>query len=109
MKKIEAVIKPFKLDDVKSALADAGISGMTVSEVRGSRSHARGPRDTGYQADFRPRMKVEVVVPDESMHRAVALITTAARTGRDGDGKVFVSSIIEAIHIRTGERGTHVV
>jgi nitrogen regulatory protein P-II 1 len=108
MKKIEAIIKPFKLDDVKDALTAAGIIGMTVSEVRGfgrQKGHTEMYRGNEYTVDFLPKMKVEVVVPDSVADKVVALITTAARTGSIGDGKVFVSTLGEAVRIRTGEHG----
>jgi nitrogen regulatory protein P-II 1 len=108
MKKIEAIIKPFKLDDVKDALTSAGILGMTVSEVRGfgrQKGHTELYRGSEYTVDFLPKMKVEVIVPDEQASRVVALITGAAKTGSIGDGKVFVSPIEDAVRIRTGEHG----
>ena len=108
MKKIEAVIKPFKLDDVKEALTGAGIVGMTVSEVRGfgrQKGHTEMYRGGEYTVDFVPKLKLEVVVPNELSDAVVALIATAAKTGAIGDGKVFVTPMQEAIRIRTGERG----
>jgi nitrogen regulatory protein P-II 1 len=108
MKRIEAIIKPFKLDDVKDALTSAGIIGMTVSEVRGfgrQKGHTEMYRGNEYTVDFLPKMKVEVVVPDGVADRVVALITAAARTGSIGDGKVFVSPLGDAVRIRTGEHG----
>ena len=108
MKKIEAVIKPFKLDDVKEALTGAGIAGMTVSEVRGfgrQKGHTEMYRGGEYTVDFLPKLKVEVVVPDELGEKVLALIAGAAKTGAIGDGKVFVTPLQEAIRIRTGERG----
>jgi len=108
MKKIEAIIKPFKLDDVKDALTGAGIIGMTVSEVRGfgrQKGHTEMYRGNEYTVDFLPKMKVEVVVPDGVADNVVALITAAARTGSIGDGKVFVSTLGDAVRIRTGEHG----
>jgi nitrogen regulatory protein P-II 1 len=108
MKKIEAIIKPFKLDDVKDALTAAGIIGMTVSEVRGfgrQKGHTEMYRGNEYTVDFLPKMKVEVVVPDGVADKVVALITAAARTGSIGDGKVFVSTLGDAVRIRTGEHG----
>jgi nitrogen regulatory protein P-II 1 len=108
MKKIEAIIKPFKLDDVKDALTSAGVVGMTVSEVRGfgrQKGHTEMYRGSEYTVDFLPKMKVEVVVPDAVADRVVALITAAARTGSIGDGKVFVSTLGDAVRIRTGEHG----
>ncbi len=108
MKRIEAIIKPFKLDDVKDALTAAGIIGMTVSEVRGfgrQKGHTEMYRGNEYTVDFLPKMKVEVVVPDSIADKVVALITAAARTGSIGDGKVFVSTVGDAVRIRTGEHG----
>jgi len=108
VKKIEAIIKPFKLDDVKEALTGAGILGMTVTEVRGfgrQKGHTELYRGGEYTVDFLPKMKVEVVVPDERATSVVALITGAAKTGSIGDGKVFVSPLTDAVRIRTGEHG----
>jgi nitrogen regulatory protein P-II 1 len=108
MKRVEAIIKPFKLDDVKDALTAAGIIGMTVTEVRGfgrQKGHTEMYRGNEYTVDFLPKMKVEVVVPDGVADRVVALITAAARTGSIGDGKVFVSPLGDAVRIRTGEHG----
>ncbi|WP_265571073.1 P-II family nitrogen regulator [Sphingomicrobium nitratireducens] len=107
MKKIEAIIKPFKLDDVKDALADAGVSGLTVTEVKGfgrQKGHTELYRGAEYVVDFLPKVKVEVVVEDDQAHRVVEAIEHAARTGRIGDGKIFVSPVEEAIRIRTGDR-----
>jgi len=112
MKKIEAIIKPFKLDDVKAALTGAGIVGMTVSEVRGfgrQKGHTEMYRGGEYTVDFLPKMKVEIVVPDSLADKVVALIIGAARTGSIGDGKVFVEPLEEALRIRTGERGDSAV
>jgi nitrogen regulatory protein P-II 1 len=108
MKRVEAIIKPFKLDDVKDALTAAGIIGMTVTEVRGfgrQKGHTEMYRGNEYTVDFLPKMKVEVVVPDGVADKVVALITAAARTGSIGDGKVFVSTLGDAVRIRTGEHG----
>lgn len=108
MKKIEAVIKPFKLDDVKDALHDAGVSGMTVTEVKGfgrQKGHTELYRGAEYVIDFLPKVKVEVVVEDNLVDNVVEAITEAARTGRIGDGKIFVSPIDEAVRIRTGDKG----
>ena len=108
MKKIEAIIKPFKLDDLKEALTEIGVIGMTVSEVRGfgrQKGHTELYRGGEYTVDFLPKMKVEVVGPDERVNAVVALITGAAKTGSIGDGKVFVSPLIDAVRIRTGEHG----
>ena len=112
MKKIEAIIKPFKLDDVKDALTGAGIVGVTVSEVRGfgrQKGHTEMYRGSEYTVDFLPKMKVEVVVSDGAAEKVVALITAAARTGSIGDGKVFVVPLEDAFRIRTGERGDSAV
>lgn len=108
VKKIEAVIKPFKLDDVKDALHDAGVSGMTVTEVKGfgrQKGHTELYRGAEYVIDFLPKVKVEVVVEDGLADNIVEAITAAARTGRIGDGKIFVSPIDEAVRIRTGDKG----
>jgi nitrogen regulatory protein P-II 1 len=108
MKKIEAIIKPFKLDDVKEALTGAGIIGMTVSEVRGfgrQKGHTEMYRGGEYTVDFLPKVKIEIVVRDELADKVVSLVAGAARTGHIGDGKVFVEPLEEAFWIRTGERG----
>ena len=108
MKKIEAVIKPFKLEEVKDALAEVGIEGMTVTEVKGfgrQKGHTEIYRGSEYTVDFLPKIKLEVVVADEAAEGAVKAITSAAHTGKIGDGKVFLSSIDEAIRIRTDETG----
>ena len=106
MKKIEAVIKPFKLEDVKDALAEAGITGMTVSEVKGygrQQGHSELYRGAEYVVDFLPKVKIEVIVKEADVDTAVEKIVEAARTGKIGDGKIFVSSIEKTIRIRTGE------
>ena len=108
MKKIEAVIKPFKLDDVKEALTQLGVFGMTVTEVRGfgrQKGHTELYRGSEYTIDFLPKVKIEVVVPDELVDKVVTAIASAAKTGSIGDGKVFVLPLGEAIRIRTGEKG----
>src|SRR6202171_5286586 len=108
MKKIEAVIKPFKLDDVKEALTGIGVIGMTVSEVRGfgrQKGHTELYRGGEYVVDFLPKVKIELIIEDEMVEKAVEAIRASAHTGRIGDGKIFVSRIDEAIRIRTGERG----
>ena len=108
MKKIEAYIKPFKLDEVKEALSEAGIQGMTVTEVKGfGRTGGKKEinRGSAYIVDFVPKVKVEVVVPDALVGRVLELVQENAKTGRIGDGKIFVRPIDEAIRIRTGERG----
>ena len=108
MKKIEAVIKPFKLDEVKEALQELGVQGMTVLEAKGygrQKGHTELYRGAEYVIDFLPKIKIEVVVADDQLDRAVEAIVTAARTGRIGDGKIFVSDISEVVRIRTGETG----
>ena len=108
MKKIEAIIKPFKLQEVKDALAEAGVEGMTVSEVKGfgrQKGHTEIYRGSEYTVDFLPKLKLEIVLPDEEVDAAVAAIIQSAKTGKIGDGKVFVSPCEEAIRIRTDERG----
>jgi nitrogen regulatory protein PII len=109
MKKIEAIIKPFKLEEVKDALAEIGVEGMTVSEVKGfgrQKGHTEIYRGSEYTVDFLPKIKLEVVLDDETVDLAVAAIVKAAKTGKIGDGKVFVSGIEEAVRIRTEEKGT---
>ncbi|WP_184719307.1 P-II family nitrogen regulator [Caulobacter sp.] len=108
MKKIEAVIKPFKLDEVKEALQEMGVQGMTVLEAKGygrQKGHTELYRGAEYVVDFLPKIKVEVVVEDSQLDAALDAITRAARTGRIGDGKIFVSEIAEVVRIRTGETG----
>ncbi len=108
MKKIEAVVKPFKLDDVKEALHEVGLQGMTVVEAKGfgrQRGHTELYRGAEYVVDFLPKLKIEVVVGDDAVDAAIEAITRAAQTGKIGDGKIFVSDIAEAVRIRTGERG----
>ena len=108
MKKIEAIIKPFKLDDVREAIAEVGITGMTVTEVKGfgrQKGHTELYRGAEYVVDFLPKMRVEVVVADEQVDPVVESIVKAANTGKIGDGKVFVSPIEQAISIRTSEAG----
>ena len=112
MKKIEAIVKPFKLDEVKEALQGIGIQGMTVTEVKGfgrQKGHTELYRGAEYVVDFLPKIKIELVVPDELADKAVNAITEAANTGRIGDGKIFVFAVEEAIRIRTGERGASAV
>jgi nitrogen regulatory protein P-II 1 len=109
MKKIEAIIKPFKLDDVKDALAETGVEGLTVVEAKGfgrQKGHTELYRGAEYVVDFLPKVKIEVVVDDNQVERVIDAIQKAAHTGRIGDGKIFVSPIEEAIRIRTGETGT---
>jgi nitrogen regulatory protein PII len=108
MKKIEAIIKPFKMEDVKEALTDIGIEGMTVSEVKGfgrQKGHTEIYRGSEYTVDFLPKVKFEIVVGDDRVRKAVETIVEAARTGKIGDGKVFVVAIEQVIRIRTEERG----
>ncbi len=112
MKKIEAIIKPFKMEDVREALAEIGVEGMTVSEVKGfgrQKGHTEIYRGSEYTVDFLPKVKLEIVIADELASRAVDLITQAAKTGKIGDGKVFVTEVEQAIRIRTGERGAEAV
>ena len=112
MKKIEAVIKPFKLDDVKDALHEVGVSGITVTEVKGfgrQKGHTELYRGAEYVIDFLPKVKVEVVVEDLLVENVIEAITSVARTGRIGDGKIFVIPIEEAVRIRTGDRGTDAI
>jgi nitrogen regulatory protein P-II 1 len=109
MKKIEAVIKPFKLDEVKEALHEVGLQGITVTEAKGfgrQKGHTELYRGAEYVVDFLPKVKIEIVLPDEMVDKAVEAIMTAARTGRIGDGKIFISTVEQAIRIRTGESGT---
>jgi len=108
VKKIEAIIKPFKLDEVKEALQDVGVQGITVIEAKGfgrQKGHTELYRGAEYVIDFLPKVKIEIVLPDDLVDKAVEAIQNAARTGRIGDGKIFISDIQEAIRIRTGESG----
>ena len=108
MKKVEAIIKPFKLDEVKEALQEAGIQGLSVTEVKGfgrQKGHTELYRGAEYVVDFLPKVKVEVVVKDDDVERCVDAIVKAARTGKIGDGKIFVASVEQVIRIRTGETG----
>ncbi len=108
MKKVEAIIKPFKLDDVKSGLHQIGIMGMTVTEVKGfgrQKGHVEVYRGTEYEVNFLPKLKVEVVVPDSIIDKVIATIIEKARTGNIGDGKIFIYSLEDVIRIRTGEKG----
>ena len=109
MKKIEAIIKPFKLDEVKEALQEVGIQGITVTEAKGfgrQKGHTELYRGAEYVVDFLPKVKIEIVVDDALVPKALEAIQAAARTGRIGDGKIFLSTIEQAIRIRTGESGT---
>ena len=108
MKKIEAIIKPFKLDEVKEALQDVGVQGLSVVEVKGfgrQKGHTELYRGAEYVVDFLPKVKIEVVLPDEQVERAIDAIVQSANTGKIGDGKIFVTSIEQAIRIRTRESG----
>ncbi len=108
MKKIEAIIKPFKLDEAKEALAEIGVQGLTVTEVRGfgrQKGHTELYRGAEYVVDFLPKIKLEVVVPDDLAEKVTLALVEASRTGRIGDGKIFVVNVDEAVRIRTGERG----
>ena len=108
MKKIEAIIKPFKLDEVKEALQDVGVQGITVIEAKGfgrQKGHTELYRGAEYVIDFLPKVKIEIVLPEDMLEKALEAIQNAARTGRIGDGKIFVSDIGQAIRIRTGESG----
>ena len=112
MKKVEAIIKPFKLEEVKDALADIGIEGMTVTEVKGfgrQKGHTEIYRGSEYTVDFLPKIKIEIVMSDGQVESALAAIVKAAKTGKIGDGKVFVSSVEEAVRIRTEEQGENAV
>ena len=112
MKKVEAIIKPFKLDEVKDALAEVGIKGMTVTEVKGfGRTGGKREvyRSSAYVVDFVPKVKIEVVVPDALVANVLEAVERSAKTGRIGDGKIFVTTIEEAVRIRTGERGDDAV
>lgn len=108
MKKIEAIIKPFKLEEVKDSLHDVGVEGMTVSEVKGfgrQKGHTEIYRGSEYTVDFLPKIKIELVLPDSKVTEAVGAIIKAAKTGKIGDGKIFVAAVEEVIRIRTEERG----
>ncbi|MBI5118953.1 P-II family nitrogen regulator [Candidatus Poribacteria bacterium] len=112
MKKVEAVIKPFKLEEVKEALSNVGIKGMTVIEVKGfgrQKGHKELYRGAEYEIEFLPKVKIEVVVPDSEIENVIEAIVSSARTGRLGDGKVFVTPVEEVIRIRTGERGEEAI
>jgi nitrogen regulatory protein PII len=108
MKLIEAIIKPFKLDEVREALTQLGVSGLTVSEAKGfgrQKGHTEHYRGAEYQVDFLPKIKIEVAVPDDRMQAVVDAIARSANTQKIGDGKIFVTSVLDAVRIRTGERG----
>jgi nitrogen regulatory protein P-II 1 len=108
MKMVEAIVKPFKLDEIKEALTKAGIQGMTVEEVKGfgrQKGHTELYRGAEYSVDFLPKVKIQILVPDEKAAQVVEAIVQGARTGKIGDGKIFVTAVEEVIRIRTGERG----
>src|SRR6266446_1489520 len=112
MKKVEVILQPFKLDEVKEALLGVGIDGMTVSEVRGhgrQKGHKEVYRGQEYQVDLLPKIKIELFAPAARVEEIISVLTTAARSGKIGDGKIFVSSISEAVRIRNGERGESVL
>jgi len=112
MKKIEAIIKPFKLEDVKDALSEVGVQGMTVTEVKGfgrQKGHTEIYRGSEYTVDFLPKVKLEIVVEDATADRVIDAIVKTANTGKIGDGKVFVSQVEQAIRIRTGEKGNNAI
>lgn len=112
MKKIEAIIKPFKLEEVKSALHEAGVEGMTVTEGKGfgrQKGHTEIYRGSEYTIDFLPKLKLEIVLPDDMIEKAVQIIIQSAKTGKIGDGKIFISAIEDAIRIRTEEHGDRAV
>lgn len=112
MKKVEAIIKPFKLDDVRQALSEIGVTGMTATEVKGfgrQKGHTELYRGAEYVIDFLPKVKIEVVVTDELVEQSVEAITQAARTGKIGDGKIFVTDVQRVIRIRTGEEGDEAI
>ncbi|RMD47424.1 MAG: P-II family nitrogen regulator [Alphaproteobacteria bacterium] len=112
MKKIEAIIKPFKLDEVKEALQEVGVEGLSVTEVKGfgrQKGHTELYRGAEYVVDFLPKVKIEVVLPDDMVEPAIEAIIAAARTGKIGDGKIFVTPVEQAVRIRTGERGEDAV
>ncbi len=112
MKKVEAIIKPFKVDEVKDALKEIGVQGMTVTEVKGfgrQKGHSEFYRGAEYVVDFLPKVKVEVVVPEDQVSEVVDCLCKAARTGKIGDGKIFITEVVDSIRIRTGERGEDIV
>jgi nitrogen regulatory protein P-II 1 len=112
MKKIEAIIKPFKLDDVREALSEVGVTGMTVTEVKGfgrQKGHTELYRGAEYVVDFLPKVKIEAVLQDDHVERAVEAIAKAARTGKIGDGKIFITSVERVVRIRTGEEGNDAI
>ena len=112
MKKVEAIIKPFKLDEVREALGEAGVQGLTITEVKGfgrQKGHSELYRGAEYVVDFLPKVKIEVICSDEEVQQVVETIENAAKTGRIGDGKIFVFDLAEVVRIRTGERGSSAI
>lgn len=112
MKKLECIIKPFKLEEVKEALREIGVSGMTVSEVKGfgrQKGHSELYRGTEYTVDFLPKVKIEMIIPDDLVDKAVETIQAAARTGKIGDGKIFLIPVEDVVRIRTGEKGENAI
>ena len=112
MKKIDCIIKPFKLDDVREALSEAGVSGLTVTEVKGfgrQKGHTELYRGAEYVVDFLPKVKIEIVVADDMLDRCIEAITNAARTGKIGDGKILVTTVEQVVRIRTGEQGPEAI
>jgi nitrogen regulatory protein P-II 1 len=112
MKKIEAIIKPFKVDEVKATLQEKGVQGMTITEVKGfgrQKGHTEFYRGAEYVVDFLPKIKIEIVIPDEMLDEVVESIISSARTGKIGDGKIFVYDVKESIRIRTGEKGEEAI
>src|SRR5499426_2306964 len=112
MKMVEAIVKPFKLDEVKEALTKAGIQGMTVEEVKGfgrQKGHTELYRGAEYSVDFLPKVKIQIIVPDDKSSKVVEVTTESAKTGKIGDGKIFVSTVEEVIRIRTGEKGADAI
>ena len=108
MKKIEAIIKPFKLDEVREALSEIGVTGLTVTEVKGfgrQKGHTETYRGSEYKVDFLPKVKIEVVIPAEVVEKAIEAVLATAKTGKFGDGKIFITDLSGAVRIRTGERG----
>jgi nitrogen regulatory protein P-II 1 len=112
MKMVEAIVKPFKLDEVKEALTKAGVQGMTVEEVKGfgrQKGHTELYRGAEYSVDFLPKVRIQILVPDDKTAKVVEVITDSARTGKIGDGKIFVTNVDEVIRIRTGEKGADAI
>lgn len=112
MKKLECIVRPHKLEEVKAALSDLGVAGMTVSDVRGvgrQKGHTEHYRGSEYTVEFLPKVKIEVIIPDEMLHQAIEAISRSAKTGKFGDGKIFVFPVEEVIRIRTGEIGAHAI